>query len=220
MALSDDFEIFCNSIQLDDLADMQNTTESITKKLNSHYYGLDKESKSHMYIVGSVGRKTAISGSSDLDLLFDMPSYIFKQYDNYKSNGQSALLQDVKSVLLERYPNTNISGDGQVVVIEFNKYTVELVPGFKQSDDRFKYPDTHDGGSWKITDPLSEQSECSDCNSKSFGIYYDFCHIVRSWKNTIGFKFGGLLIDTLVYNFFKDNDDFLRILRIRVVIII
>lgn len=208
MALSDDFEIFCNSIQLDDLADMQNTTESIAKKLNSHYYGLDKESKSHMYIVGSVGRKTAISGSSDLDLLFDMPSYIFKQYDNYKSNGQSALLQDVKSVLLERYPNTNISGDGQVVVIEFNKYTVELVPGFKQSDDRFKYPDTHDGGSWKITDPLSEQSECSDCNSKSFGIYYDFCHIVRSWKNTIGFKFGGLLIDTLVYNFFKDNDDF------------
>lgn len=109
---------------------------------------------------------------------------------------------------MERYPNTNISGDGQVVVIEFNKYTVELVPGFKQSDDRFKYPDTHDGGSWKITDPLSEQSECSDCDSKSFGIYYDFCHIVRNWKNNIGFKFGGLLIDTLVYNFFKDNDDF------------
>lgn len=74
MALSDDFEIFCNRIQLDNLADMQNTTESIAKKLNSHYYKLDKESESRMYIVGSVGRKTAISGSSDLDLLFDMPS--------------------------------------------------------------------------------------------------------------------------------------------------
>lgn len=73
MALSDDFETFCNSIQLDNLADMQNTTESIAKKLNSHYYGLDKESELHMYIVGSVGRETAISGSSDLDLLFDMP---------------------------------------------------------------------------------------------------------------------------------------------------
>ena len=48
-------------------------------------------------------------------------------------------------------------GDGQVVVIEFTKFTIELVPGFKQSDDRFKYPDTHDGGSWKTTDPLANK---------------------------------------------------------------
>ena len=52
--------------------------------------------------------------------------------------------------LKERYPKTDISGDGQVVVIEFNHYTVELVPGFKQPDNRFKYPDTHDGGAGSI----------------------------------------------------------------------
>ena len=85
---------------------------------------------------------------------------------------------------------------------------MELVPGFKQSDNRFKYPDTHDGGSWKYTDPMSEQEECDKCNTDSNGIYYDFCHILRSWKNTIGFEMGGLLIDTLVYNFFQDNDCF------------
>ena len=48
----------------------------------------------------------------------------------------------VKKFLQERYPKTDISGDGQVVVIEFSRYTVELVPGFKQADGRFKYPDT------------------------------------------------------------------------------
>ena len=37
----------------------------------------------------------------------------------------------VKKFLQERYPKTDISGDGQVVVIEFSRYTVELVPGFK-----------------------------------------------------------------------------------------
>ena len=31
MALSDDFETFRNNIQLDNLTDMQNTTESIAK---------------------------------------------------------------------------------------------------------------------------------------------------------------------------------------------
>ena len=128
---------------------MESTAGDIAKKLNNYYYELDGDSESHMYIVGSIGRKTAIAGSSDLDILFNLPNSVYKKYDNYKSNGQSALIQDVKKAVQERYPNSDISGDGQVVVIAFNKYTVELVPGFKQSDDRFKYPDTHDGGSWK-----------------------------------------------------------------------
>ncbi len=208
MSLAKDFESICADIQLDNLDDMESTAGEIAKKLNSHYYELSGDLVSHMYIVGSVGRNTAIAGSSDLDLLFDLPDSIYDKYDDYDSNGQSSLLQDVKNVLKERYPNTDISGDGQVVVIEFNKYTVELVPGFKQSDNRFKYPDTHDGGSWKYTDPMSEQEECDKCNTDSNGIYYDFCHILRSWKNTIGFEMGGLLIDTLVYNFFQDNDCF------------
>lgn len=206
MSMADDFKAFCEEIRLDNLAEMQTTAGEIAKKLNKHYYDLDKDSASHLYIVGSVGRSTAIRGSSDLDILFDLPESIYKKYDAYESNGQSQLLQDVKTVLKERYPNTKMRGDGQVVVIEFTQYTVELVPGFKQSDNRFKYPDTHDNGSWKITDPLSEQDECEVCDSESGGIYYDFCHMMRSWKNNIGFSFGGLLIDTLVYNHFSNND--------------
>lgn len=208
MGLIKDFETFCSNIQLDNIADMKKTTGEIAKKLNKTYYSLDSETKSHMYIVGSVGRNTAISGSSDLDVIFDLPASVYSRYDAYEGNGQSALLQDVKKVLQEKYPNTNIRGDGQVVVIAFNKYTVELVPGFKQSDNRFKYPDTHDGGTWKYTDPLSEQGACAECESESEGKYYDFCHILRSWKNHIGFKMGGLLIDTLTYNFFEDNEFF------------
>ena len=208
MALKDDFKSFCDEISLSNRDDMETSAGEIAKKLNNNYYGLSGDDKSHMYIVGSVGRGTAIAGNSDLDIIFDLPSSTYNQYNDYESNGQSALIQNVKNVLKEKYPNTDIRGDGQVVVIEFKKYTVELVPGFKQSDDRFKYPDTHDGGSWKITDPLSEQVECDKCNSDSSGIYYDFCHIIRSWKNTIGLEMGGLLIDTLVYDFFQNNNCF------------
>ena len=206
MSLGKDFESFCGSIKLDNFADMEKSAGEIAKKLNSYYYELDKDSSSHLYIVGSVGRNTAIKNSSDLDIIFDLPDSVYKRFDAYESNGQSALLQEVKTVMMERYPNTKMRGDGQVVVIEFNKYTVELVPGFKQGDDRFKYPDTHDGGKWKYTDPLSERNECANCESASNGAYYNFCHIMRSWKNTVGFEFGGLLIDTLVYNHFGEHE--------------
>ena len=184
---------------------MESTAGEIAKKLNKHYYDIDSDSSSHMYIVGSVGRATAIKGSSDLDILFDLPQDVYTKYDNYSSNGQSALLQDVKAVVQERYPRTEISGDGQVVVIAFDKYTVELVPGFQNNDGSFEYPDTHDGGSWKTTNPIPEQEECEACNDASGGLYFDFCHIIRSWKNNIGLSMGGLLIDTLVYDHFKDN---------------
>lgn len=206
MSLSNKFETFCQELLIDNLSEMKTTAGEIAKKLNKHYYQLDQDKASHLYIVGSVGRNTAVKGSSDLDIIFDLPDSVYKKYDAYESNGQSQLLQDVKAVLMERYPHTKMRGDGQVVVIEFTKYTVELVPGFKQNDDTFKYPDTHDGGSWKTTDPISEQEECDVCNSNSGGAYYDFCHMVRDWKNNLGFTFGGLLIDSLVYNHFKNND--------------
>lgn len=205
MRLSEKFETFCTNLKLDDEA-MRTSAGNIAKKLNKVYYDLDKDDSSHLYIVGSVGRKTAINSCSDLDIIFDLPNEIYKKYDNYESNGQSKLLQEVKEYLKELYPKTDISGDGQVVVINFTKYTVEVVPAFKQSDDRFKYPDTHDGGSWKYTNPIPEQEECLDCDNQSKGTYFDFCRLVRAWKNHIGFKFSGILIDTLVYDHFLDNN--------------
>lgn len=119
MSLAKDFESICADIQLDNLDDMESTAGEIAKKLNSHYYELSGDLVSYMYIVGSVGRNTAIARSSNLDLLFDLPDIIYDKYDDYDSNGQSSLLQDVKNVLKERYPNTDISEDGQVVVIEY-----------------------------------------------------------------------------------------------------
>jgi len=219
MTIGGDFRDFCKAIRLNN-EDMKISAGEIAKKLNKEYYGVDSEKDEHMFIVGSVGRYTAIKGSSDLDLLFQLPDEIYTKYNSYAYNGQSALLQDIKNLLKERYPNTDIRGDGQVVVIGFNNYTVELVPGFVQKDKTFKYPDTHDGGKWKVTDPLHEQLACFEANEKSNYIYFDFCHIIRAWKNQQGLKFGGLLIDTLVYNYFEDEgylkeknyDDYLDIL--------
>ncbi len=207
MSLSSDFDEFCQKIKLDD-SSMRTTAEEIAKKLNKEYYDITGEGSEHMYIVGSVGRKTAVKGSSDLDLLFVLPDEIYDKYDGYETGGQSQLLQEVKNVLKERYPKTDISGDGQVVVIEFDAYTVELVPAFINDDSSFIYPDSHDGGSWKITKPLLEQAACDELDDSSNGVFRDFTGIMRAWKNNVGFSFSGLLIDTLVAEFFEDNASF------------
>ena len=70
MTLEKEFKSFCKAITLDNYDDMKNTAEEIAKKLNSYYYGTEGDISSHIYIVGSVGRRTAIRGSSDLDILF------------------------------------------------------------------------------------------------------------------------------------------------------
>ena len=41
---------------MDNRDDMEKTAGEIAKKLNKHYYDLDGDTATHMYIVGSVGR--------------------------------------------------------------------------------------------------------------------------------------------------------------------
>ena len=163
--MTDYFEDFCEEelpITQDEFQKWNNRLKEITKKLNLKYYPDDNFNdveKDHLYVVGSVGRKTAIKNTSDFDILFHLPQEVYNRYNNYSGNGQSALLQEVKNIVKERYSTTDIRGDGQVIVIEFKSNpagVIELVPAFGQSDGSFKYPDSHNGGNWKTTNPTPE----------------------------------------------------------------
>lgn len=206
--LANDLEKFFSSIRMDSTEEYDGTVASITKALNRHYYKSDSETE-HMLVVGSVGRGTAVLDTSDLDLLYDLPKSEYSRFDSYERNGQSSLLQDVKSVLLERWPRTSVKGDGQVVGVSFtDRFTIDLVPAFKQTDGSFKYPDTHRNGSWKRTDPNPEQEECAADTKTTDGNFLRLCNALRVWKDEQGFKFGGLLIDTLVHEFLKERDEY------------
>ena len=59
--------------------------------------------------------------TSDLDVIFDLPHDVLTKYDNYEGNGQSQLLQEVKNVLKERYPNARRwSGDCNRIYIIYS----------------------------------------------------------------------------------------------------
>lgn len=61
MSLKNDFKILCQNIELNNLPDMETTAGEIAKKLNKHYYNLDNDTDSHLYIVGSVGRSDIVN---------------------------------------------------------------------------------------------------------------------------------------------------------------
>ena len=204
------FEEFIDGLQIESIEEETKRVREITKRLNKSFRNLENEEIENSYIVGSLGRDTAIKTFSDVDMLYVLPKELKKQYDDYEDNGQSKLLQKVKQEIKKRYPKTIVRGDGQVVVVSFESInkTVEVCPCFERTDGAFDYPDSNNGGSWKKTDPMPEIEESNTTIEETNNNYKYVCNLVRSWKNNKGFKFGGFLIDTLVYNFFNENEDY------------
>lgn len=218
--LSDSFSDYIESLAVDNLEDIDKKYKRITKKLNQSFWSLENDEE-HAHKVGSLGRGTAIKGVSDLDMLFILPDALYTQYNNHEGNGQSKLLQRVKEVIKETYPRTIVRGDGQVVVVSFSNYQIEVCPCFSENDGSFTYPDSNNGGKWKKTNPMPEIRESLSMTKETNTHYRYICNMTRAWKNEVGFKFGGLLIDTLVYDFFEeyagykecDFDDYLSLLK-------
>lgn len=208
--LATHIEEFIDSLKIEDIEEETKHVKEITKRLNKSYYDDCESETDHCKVVGSLGRQTAIKSFSDVDMLFILPISKKKQYDNHEGNGQSKLLQDVKKEIKKRYPNTIVRGDGQVVVVSFEslKKIVEVCPVFEQSDGSFLYPDANEGGSWKKTDPIPEINQANAFNVTTTNNFSYVCYLIRAWKNNVGFKFGGLLIDTLVYKFLKANSKY------------
>lgn len=179
--------------------------ECITSKLDSYYYKEGSCYKTSLQ-VGSYGRGTAIRGVSDLDMIYILPQEIKRRFDNYGTNGQSQLLQEIKSYIKERYSSTEIRGDGQVVVVSFFDGVVEVLPAFQNPDGSFYHPDTHNGGSWKTTKPIPEIQAINDINQQSNGLAFKLCRLLRVWKNAWGVKMNGLLIDSIVGKFLDKGE--------------
>lgn len=203
MGLAEWFSTFCANIQVQDGGTISTRYKNITRRLNSDYWTTTSDTAHSLY-VGSYGRNTAIQGISDLDMIFQLPYSVYEQYDNYSGNGQSALLNAVKTSIEKTYSTTSIRADGQVILVPFNDgITFEVVPAFINKDDSFTYPDSNNGGRWRTTNPKPEIEAIRARNAVCNGNLILLCRMMRSWKNKWNVPIGGLLIDTLVYQFIE-----------------
>jgi hypothetical protein len=159
--------------------------------------------------VGSYGRNTAIHGVSDLDMVFELPADDLDRFKKLQGNGPSQMLQEVKRCLEARYPKTKMSGDGQVVVVEFTGYRVEVLPAFYNADDdSYTYGNTSDGGSWCRCKPRQEIAALNARNQTCNRNLKRVCKMLRSWKEAVGVPMSGMLIDTLAFKFFGQTNSY------------
>lgn len=208
MTVSEMFSALLDNLKVDNADQISLRYGEITTSLNKEFR--DTESKTANTLqVGSYGRWTAIKGISDLDMLYIMPK---EKWDTYKNGKQWQLLKDVKDAIKVRYPNTEIQVDRLVVMVTFTNFQVEVQPVFEESDDNgesyFIYPDTYNGGSWNVTKPRQEIAAMKEFVDQKNKNLRRLCKMARAWKNKHGVAMGGLLIDTLAYNFLKSTADY------------
>ena len=204
MGLADWFRDFCSNLTVKDRGTISTRYNNITRRLNTDYWNTTSDTAHSLY-VGSYGRNTATQGFSDLDMIFQLPYPVYERYNNYAGNGQSALLQAVKKSIEKTYPTTSIRGDGQVILVPFNDgITFEVVPAFTNKDDSFTFPDANSGGRWRVTNPKPEITAIKSRNTATNGNLVQLCRIARAWKRKWDVPIGGLLIDTLAYQFIEN----------------
>jgi len=200
-----DFSNFIANLKLSDVDEYNKTQRfhNIVKRINLDFRGINNDT-SYAFYTGSHARGTDIY-TSDVDVVIILPYDTFARFYSYSSNGQAALLQEVRKSLMRTYPSTTIGGDGQVIVVEFTDgMKFEIVPAFINEDQKtYTYPDSNDGGSWRVMDPKSEVAEFNRMNDICNSNLKALCKMMREWniKNDVGLK--GILIDSMAYHFIK-----------------
>jgi predicted nucleotidyltransferase len=188
----------------DTVANISARAKQITRRVNSEFRGIDSDTRYSLF-VGSYGRGTDIV-TSDIDMIVELPYWVYEQYNNYSGNGQSALLQAVKTAIQKTYSTTHMRGDGQVISLSFNDgICYEILPAFINKDgESFTYPDTNSGGTWKVTNPRAEIKSLNEANANWNKNLKRLCRMARAWKYKWDVPIGGLLIDTLAYRFLSN----------------
>lgn len=204
MGLADWFSTFNANLQNKDGDIISYRCKRITRQLNTDFWDTTSD-VAHSLYVGSYGRNTAIAGPSDVDMLFQLPYAVYQQYDRHLGNGQSALLQAVRSSMATTYSTSHIGADGQVVQVSWDDgISFEILPAFLNTDDSYTYPDANGGGSWRKTNPKPEIEAIGIRNSACNRNLIPLCRMMRAWKQTWSVPMNGLLIDTLAYQFIEN----------------
>lgn len=205
------FRQFGSNLMLteDQRADGRTKHSGVRSCLNQWYYGVSSGA-SNSLLVGSWGKSTEIRPPRDIDVLFVLPDSVYKRFEErpWGTNKQSELLQEVKRVLSASYPRTRMRGDGQVVVVSFDSYAVEVVPAFEERDllfgnttGRYRICNTADGGSYTATDPKAEIAHVRKSDEKTNGNTRALIRIAKKWQEHCNVPLKSFCLELLAVEF-------------------
>ena len=206
MSIQNNFQKFYNNILLTSKQreDAKRKYHGVCKKLHDHYYTDVKYTGQTKLLIGSYGKHTHVRPARDVDVIFIMPFDKFGQYDDNQSNCQSQLLQDIKKLLEEKYPDTPIKAFGKVVVLEFTdtQHNIELLPAWEKEDKSFIIPNSENGGSWENWNPRLEIKKIQDQDAKTKKTK-EFIRMAKKWVENCSVDIKSYQIENLVLNFFN-----------------
>ena len=185
--------------------DGQTKITGVTECLNRHYHGFPWRDANRL-VVGSWGKSTEIRPPRDIDLLFILPSWVYDRYERISGNRQSRLLQEVKTILQRRFAATSLRGDGQVVVVPFSSYSVEVVPAFRLSDGKYAICDSHQGGRYKVIDPGAEVANIRWSDTWTSGDCRNLIRIIKRWQDYCKVPLKSFWIELLAVEFLETWD--------------
>lgn len=170
--------------------------------LNRHYYGVSDE-VANSFLMGSWGKATRVRPSRDVDILFLLPAHVHAQYQSRSGNRQSALLQEVKNVLLGTYYQTSMRGDGQVVVIPFNQTPIEVSPGFRCTDGSIIVCDTNNGGRYITSTAEAEEQSLSASDTFCIGNTRALARMMKQWQREQNLSLKSFMLERLALEFLQ-----------------
>lgn len=183
----------------DQQSDGQTKHTGVRQCLDEWYYG--SKYSGNGFLVGSWGKSTEIRPPRDIDIIFVLPKSVYDRFQERSGNKQSQLLQEIKYVLSQTYSTTEMSGDGQVVIVPFSSYGVEVVPAFLLQGGQYWICDTNDGGRYKTADPNAEIKKVKDSNDATKGNTRDLIRMLKRWQEYCNVPLKSFLIELLAMDF-------------------
>ncbi len=206
-----EFTKFAENIRLTESQENDAKTKynNVCKTLHKVYYENVYDGKTK-FLFGSYKTRTntrPLSSNQDVDVIFKIPKETLDKFQNYASNGASALLQEIKNHLSKTFTTTEkVRGWGKVVLVQFdeNRHNIEVLPAFEQEDNTFIIPNSENGGSWEEFNPREQVVFFQTSNNATNGLTADLTRMLKTWvKNTAGltdkYKSYHLLNDVISY---------------------
>lgn len=182
--------------------DAMTKVHSVGRSLHARYYQ-GAYDPGNVVVVGSYGKGTAIRPPSDVDMLYLLPVAEYFRVNQLLGNGQSQLLQEVKSRLANTFPLTDLSSDGQVVTAPFASYDVEVVPAFQCVDGTYLTCHTAGGGSWRASNPVAEHRAIADLDSVCGYKATRLIKMLKAWKRSCNVPLKSIALEIAATSFVR-----------------
>ncbi|RXZ64244.1 SMODS domain-containing nucleotidyltransferase [Pelagerythrobacter rhizovicinus] len=170
--------------------------------LNRWYYGHNDEAANSL-LTGSWGKYLRVRPPRDVDVMFALPWEVYRRFEARAGNRQSQLLQEVRSVLAQTYPQSEMRGDGQVVVVRFATMPVEIIPAFALDNGQYLICDTNDGGSYRLTDPIAEIASLDQSDEATAGATRRLIRMAKQWQRHCSVPIKSFMLERMAVEFLR-----------------